>query len=238
MDTLGQKHIKLIVKKAMKLCKADMGEYKWYFDLAIDGYQDLRLHYVEEGKEIVKLPVNTTLKSVDFPSDMIRFIKLGIIVNGEFITFTRKDSINPTTSESGSEYYDTTIGEGEDIQDNYNDGLMTRGGVNTDGYFYIDYKNRRITLRNYTATTVWLHYITSGVHLDSETYLPVEYEQVIIAYIIWRFSQYNSDVPLSRIEHLERQYINEATKLKNNQIGSINELEDTLDSLIHNGIRR
>jgi len=238
MDTSGYKHIKLIVKKAMALCDAPNNKYDKVFELAIDCYRDLRLYHVQEGLEIVKLSVGS-LSEVDFPDDMLKYVGICIVVNGEFVRLTRRDAINPTTSElNGSEYYDSDIGEGEDVLDRFWDGFTTRGGLNKDGYYYVDYPNKRFILRNTTVTQVWLLYISSGVHLDSETYVPVTYEPVFYAYIIYWSKRFMDNVPLSRINELKNQYDNELIKLRNSQIPTIYELEDILDNLTYNGVRR
>lgn len=239
MDTPGYKELNVIIKKAMSLCEGKLNEYQKYFDLAIDCYQDLRLHYVEEGRKIAKLDVDSTLKTIEFPDDMLRYISLGIIINGELVKLTRRDSINPTTTESGgSEGYDSDIGEGEDVVDLFWDGFATRGGLNADGYYYVDRPNSRFMFRNITVTKIWLHYISSGVHLDSTTFVPVEYEQAFIAYMVWQVSRYKKSIPRSEREYNKNEYEEEIIKLHNNQIGTLDEIIDTIDNTIYLGVKR
>jgi len=209
-----------IIKTALDRAEEDISKYIKYYDLAVECYTNLRLNHIKEGDVVEKLSVNSNLKTVDFPDDMVDYIAIGIPINGELWTFTKKHGLIKTTSyANGQYYYDTDIGEGEDILQDNDDGYSARGGVNTEGYFDVDFKEKRFVLKNTTATTVWLAYITRGIDLSqTEQYINIKYEKCIISYIIWQSEVYVKGVAANRLLHLERQYEQQLKDLRNSEI--------------------
>lgn len=239
MDTSGKKHIRQIVLAAMDLADVPDHHYDKYFNLAMKAVTKLRLRYVRDGEKVAKLDVDPTLGTIDFPDDMQDYIGIAIVVNGEYKYLTKREDLNITTTISGSEGYDSDIGEGEDVLDYYWDGFATKGGMNVDGYYYPDEPNDRFVLRNINVTQVWLKYISSGITLDSTShYFPERYEDTIITYIVWYANRLRSDVPRSYKQDLKQEFIDEVTELKNSEWGTLRELDDVLASLIHNSVRR
>ncbi|MFA5409585.1 MAG: hypothetical protein WC343_12515 [Bacilli bacterium] len=235
--TTGFKELKQVVKKGLRLAKSN--DYDLYFELAIDCYRNLRLKHVKQGRIISKLSVNSPLKTVSFPEDMVDYIGIAIIDNGKYWYLTKDKDINiSTTGTGGNETYDSDIGEGTDILDKYWGGFATQGGTNTEGYFVPDYENKRFQLRNTTATTIWLNYITSGVDLSATTFVPVKYEDVMIAYMAWKSKQWDEGQSLSRLQFYEDQYNKTVEELKKSEGVTLRELWDCLDELAHPLLRR
>ena len=212
MDTEGLVTLKSIVQSALWQGKRDKGNYFRFFELAVDGLRELRLHHVKEGVKLTKVTPGL-LNEVDFPEDMIDFIAIGVPVDGKFVSFTRDNDIILTTTLDGLiETQDEDVGEGVNVSDKISYGLNARGGVNLDGYYNIDYQNRRILLNSTTRTDVVLAYSSSGVSVSGETYVPVKYKGALLAWIIWQDARYD-EKKLKLSEYYELQYNKEVLRL-------------------------
>lgn len=225
--TEGVRTLKHIVQKALWYAKREPNEYYRFHELALDGLRELRLHHVHEGLKFAKL-TQSSIGTVDFPEDMIEFRGIAVPVAGKLVWLTRNnDIVMTTTMVLSQETQDSDDEEGVDILDSATSGFYARGGVNLDGYYNIDYQNRRIFLNSVTRTEVVLAYITSGVEVSEETYVPTKYEQVLIAWIVWRDSMYDE----SRIrvaEYYKQRYTEEVIMLDEGY--TIEELFDALAS--------
>lgn len=169
-------------------------EYKRYFNFAISGLRNLRLLYTEDGKNIIKVEPNA-VNRIDFPSDMEEFIALGVPVNGEVWWLTRKDSIIPTKTVVGlDESLDSTDGEGELIDNAQYNTFASVGGVNLQGYYTLDMKNREIIINNTQRTELLLAYKSSGIDISSTTYFPTKYVEALKAWIAWKDIEYDKSV--------------------------------------------
>jgi hypothetical protein len=84
--------------------------------------------------------------------------------------------------------------------------------VNYDGYYKIDWENRRIFLNRVTRTEVVLAYTSSGTSVTGETYIPVMYEGALIAYIIWQDARYDIQ-KAQAASYYESQYAREIALL-------------------------
>lgn len=223
-----------IVRTALDLTEEDESKYTKYLKLGIRAYTNLRLNHVKEGEVVEKLSVDSDLSTVDFPDDMVDYEAIGIPIDGKLWTFTRKYGVIKTTTLSGgSETYDTDIGEGVDLLEDYDNDYSARGGVNDEGYFDIDYKEKRFVLKNTTATTVWLAYITSGISLDqTNQYIPKKYEEVIINKIVLEANALRRDVPEYYIRRLEVKYENSIKDVRNSEM-HLGDILDTFYKLFH-----
>lgn len=189
--TEGLVTLKHIVKKALWQARRTQNDYTMFYELAHRGYRELRLHYVREGVKFAKLTPDS-INCIYFPSDFIDFVALGVPVDGKFVTLTRKDDIIATTTLVGAiETLDSVSGEGTDLLDSDTYGFYARAGYNLDGYYKVDWDNRRIIVNSVTRTEVILAYVTSGTETASDTYVPVKYEPALIAYIVWQDSCYD-----------------------------------------------
>jgi len=209
--TEGVITLRNIVKKALRKAKRPPSDYVGFFENAYEGYRELRLHHVQEGVKFYKATPDS-INCVDFPEDMIDFVGIGVHVDGKLVWLTRNDDIVITTTLVGAlETQDLDAGEGVDILDTTNY-LYTKGGINLDGYYKIDWENRRIVLNSVTRTEVILAYTSSGVNVTGETYVPVKYELALVAWIIWQDSCYD-DKRLPMAQYYEQQYKNQLVML-------------------------
>lgn len=205
--TEGVVTLKSIVKLALWQAKRPPSDYRRFYEFAYRGYRELRLHHVQEGVKFSKL-IPSSINTISFPEDMIDFVGIGVHVDGKLIWLTRDDDMIITTTMVGAvETQDTDSGEGVDILDTSSDYLYTKGGVNLDGYYKIDWENRRLVLNSVTRTEVVLAYTSSGTSATGETYVPVKYEIALIAWIIWQDSCFD-DKRVTIAPYYEQQYRN------------------------------
>lgn len=210
--TEGVVTLNAIVKNALWQAKRPTSDKARFYEFAYRGYRELRLHHVREGVKMLKCTPDS-INCVDFPEDMIDFVGIGVHVNGKLSLLTRNDDIILTTTLVGSvETQDNDSGEDVDIYDSTTDGYYAKGGVNYDGYYNIDWENRRIMLNSVTRTEVILAYVSSGTNATGETYVPVKYEPAIIAYVIWQDSRFD-DKRIAIAQYYETQYVKEIQNL-------------------------
>jgi hypothetical protein len=223
----GVRTLKHIVQKALWLAKREPNEYFRFHELACDGLRELRLHHVHEGLKFAKL-TQSSIGTVDFPEDFLDFRGIAVPVAGKLVWLTRNNDIVMTTTMVGAqETQDSDDEEGVDILDSATAGFYARGGVNLDGYYNIDYQNRRIFLNSVTRTEVVLAYLTSGAEISEETYVPTKYEQILIAWIVWRDTMYDEQ-RIKLAEYYESRYLKELVGLDEGY--TIEELLDALAS--------
>jgi hypothetical protein len=168
-------------------------EYNRMIQIAIDGYRELNLVVLPEGRNIEKFTMDSNY-IVYMPDDLILVNRICVPIDGELWPLTKRDSIVPTTSESGgSEVLDEDDGEGVDVT---NKGIYysRKGGRNYEGYFRPDYRKRRIIFRNVSRTEVLMDYVTSGVDLTETTYIPIYAKTALEAYIRL-YQEYNKMQP-------------------------------------------
>lgn len=224
IHTEGVTTLKNIVKLALKQGKRRPSDEPFFYELAYRGYRELRLHHVQEGVRFAKLTPDV-INCVNFPEDLVDFVGIGVHVNGKLVLLTRDDDIIITTTLVGAvETQSSTSGEGVDILDSNTTGFYAKGGVNYDGYYKVDWENRRIMLNSVTRTEVILAYVSSGTNATGETYVPVKYEPALIAYIVWQDSRYD-DKRIAIAQYFEQQYKNEIMNLDEGP--TLQELLDT-----------
>jgi hypothetical protein len=224
VHTEGVVTLKQIVKSALWQAKRPPSDYRMFYELAYRGYRELRLHHVQEGVRYAKLTPNS-INCVDFPEDLVEFVGIGVPVNGKLVPLTRNDDIVITTTLVGAvETQNSTSGEGVDIIDSNTTGFYAKGGINYDGYYKVDWENRRIMLNSVTRTEVILAYVSSGTNAEGETYVPVKYEPALIAYIVWQDSRYD-DKRIAIAQYFEQQYNKEILNLDEGP--TLQELLDT-----------
>ena len=225
--TEGLVSLKALVQSALWQAKRPPSDYRRFFEFAYRGYRELRLHHVQEGVKFVKA-TPSTINTINFPEDMVDFVGIGVPVSGKVIWLTRDDDIVITTTLVGAlETQDSDAEEGVDILDAAATNLYTKGGINLDGYYKIDWENRRIMLNSVTRTEVILAYRSSGVSVTGETYIPVKFENVLIAWIMWQDCRFDN-LKVQINEYFHQQYKDELVMLDEGP--TLQELLDTLYS--------
>src|SRR5512133_381573 len=165
IHTEGLMTLKQVVKSALWQAKRPPNQYKMFYELAHRAYRELRLHNVKEGVRLAKLTPDA-INCVALPEDFVDFVGIGVHVDGKMWLLTSDDDmIITTTSVGGIETQNSASGEGLDILDSNTYGYYGRGGVNYEGYYKIDWENRRIMLNSVTRTEVILAYVSSGTNV-------------------------------------------------------------------------
>lgn len=195
-DTSGVITLKDLVKRV--LLKADLGQDKYwkFYQLAIDGYRELRLFDGSEGLNYSKQTVISATNSINFPSDCIKVVDVSVPIDGELWPLMKENKIVPTTS-SGT--LDPDWGEGEDLKRLRSYSYQTRG-VSTEGYYTVNYHDRTIILRNTTATQVFLLYKSSGTEVGDTTNVPIQYYPQIEAYVMKESTAYTNPALSAQFE--------------------------------------
>ena len=227
IHTEGVVTLKAIVQSALWQAKRPKSDYRRFFEFAYRGYRELRLHHVQEGTRFAKLTASS-INTIGFPEDMVDFVGIGVPFNGKIDWLTRNDDIVITTTLVGAiETQDSVEGEGVDIPVPCIYDLHAKGGVNLDGYYKIDWENRRIFLNSNLRTTFVLAYRSSGTNVTGETYVPVKFDSVLIAWIVWQDARYDTQ-KLTIAPYYEQQYKNELVMLDEGP--TIEEYLDTMYS--------
>lgn len=177
------------------LLKSELPEsyYSRMLQLAIDGYREMNLTVLPEGRNIEKFDMDSNY-IIYMPDDMILLNRAMVDIDGSMWPLTKDMDIVPTTTMSGgSETLDPDVGEGIDI---IRRGIYysKTGGANTEGYYRPDYRKRRIIFRNVSRTNVLLDYTTSGVDLTEVTYIPV-YAKIALEAYVRLYLEYNKITP-------------------------------------------
>jgi len=199
--TLGK-----IVAEALVLSEKPKSKAHLFFQMLTNGVRDLKLfHDSTIRRVIVAMDSNYV---VDFPSDLLSFIRIGIPVNGKLHTFTEDKNLLAITTVT--DVYDWT----DSIDEKSTDSFGARGGKNTD-YFNIDWENDRIVFNSPSQRSeVILHYTSSGIDLTTETSIPVVAKMAMIAYIVWRDALYDKKTPYTQTGLLKEDYTTEIEKYR------------------------
>lgn len=231
--TSGLITLENLVEETLAITERPDSDYKKFFQIAIRGYMDLRIHVVKEGKKQDVLTVSD-INKVDFPSDFIDFVSIGIVEGGKIWKLSpNKDFIVTTTEVGGVETQDEDSGEGVTIPNESVSGYYVRGGSNTKGYYQIEWDKRRIGLINVTDDTVVLTYETSGTSLSGTTYIPVKYILALQSFIKWWSIALDESKPLSQREDAKRTYIMMRNQLRKSEGATLTEIEEALLSTFY-----
>lgn|SRR5512133_352973 len=223
----GIRTLKQVVDGLLFKSSEPKENYMRFYQMAIDAYRDLRLFHSTDKVWLKCVP--DSLNRIDFPSDMLQFVSLSVPINGLLYTLTREDLIVPTvTGTAPNETLDATDGEGVDVNKGYYQAYWARGGVNQEGYFTVDYNNRKIILSNVDRTEVVLCYVSNGVS-STNSYVPVTAVPAIEAYIMWKDKFYQRDT-LPNIDYYFKQYEYECDRLDVLTEPTLDEIADAIRS--------
>lgn len=168
-------------------------DYTRMIQIAIDGYRELNLTVLPDGRSIEKFTMDSN-NIIYMPDDMILVNRVCIPSDGVMWPLTNNEEIVPTTSfVGGAETLDSNDGEGVNISST---GVFysTKGRVNIEGYFRPDYRKRRIIFRNVSRSEVLIDYTTSGISLTEVSYIPIYAKTALEAYIRLHL-EYNNAIP-------------------------------------------
>ena len=159
-----------------------------------------------------------TTGCIDLPVDLIDYVRIGTPVNGQIVTLTRNDNLDlPIGMECGEVTgVDTTATLGtEPLYYNWsNVDYSATGGWNF-MYYRFDKANRRIVFKgDSVGRQIVIEYISTGISLSSDTWIPRELMQLLKLYLGWQVKLYSGD---KDVEYWAREYSIEKQRLRNFQ---------------------
>ncbi len=233
-DNSGVTTFKEIISEALLRGHRDKSDYELFKKLAINAYRELRLTNLTGVANHIKIGMDS-LGFVHLPDDYIEFVNIGIAVNGQLFTFTRNDLIIVTTTlANGVVTQDSLQGEGIQIEEGAVWGHGAKGGKNQ-YYYTLDEDNRQIYVSGFPKQTVQLTYISSGIHLDSQTLINVKYKEAIISHVFYDDALYN-DPKLAQIYWVN--YMKQFNMIKMLSMPSVDEWADAINRSQCMGITR
>lgn len=216
------------------------GNTQFYFPFvqyAIRGYKKLNLFHLPMPK--VAYLAMSDINTVQLPDDYLSFYSIGVPYKGRLWTFTKDQSLVSPDSEDCGEGELTTAG-GEDIVKG-DTGTLTgyglAGGVN-EYYFKLDLPNNRIIINGLTARTLTLVYISTGISMSEETFIPKIAEEALIAFIHWQRLQYDDEASMALKKDYEQQYINGTNEIEASTMPTLDELYDAVYRAIYSSVKR
>ena len=234
MDTPGLITLRYCVMSTVnELNEEPMQYYRRYMQLAIDGFRELKIKYINAPK-VAYLAVDTDTKTVQLPTDYVDYVKIAVTQNGQVWTLTRNDKLhlpkgyqcgvdiltssrqeleNIDTSSWGGYYFTDHLYSGRWVTDMYAIG----GGFNT-AYYRIDEERRQIVLNGTVPNDeIILEYISTGINLCEDTLIPVQALGAIKAYIHWKRVEYDPRVPMGEKARKEALYYVQVRDLNFNE---------------------
>lgn len=169
---------------------------------------------------VEKLEVDEASNTAPLPQDYLGHKKIGAILpNGRVYPLTvDQDMSLLNEKECGTEVsYD-----GVNIQD-YSV-YSSRGGFSEEGTYHIDSKNHRILLYNVTADTLIIEYVSSGLKIDGETYIPAIAREALVSFVLWKASKTGT----AQRDRAFMEFTFEQKKLRTLMMPTLDEVVDSL----------
>lgn len=237
MDSSNNTSIREIVNKCKFLGRLPETRDPDVYQLVIDGMRDLSL-FTLPHKQMVKINVDS-LNRIPLPKDYLMFLAVGAPKNGTLYTFTRKESIVQTSNQTYHyEAVDTKYGEGAEVPVMSFYSYGTEGGIN-ETYFAINERRKFIQLTGFSGTQATLHYVSSGISESPDgVELPKICEPALIAYVMWKLVQYDTQLPIQEKQYREIQYGNEQRALNDIYSPTVDEILDRYYSTLYQTIKR
>jgi hypothetical protein len=227
--TTGYTEIGKLVDKYLLVRELQQDRYFTFLQMACNCYREISLRH-SNANTTSKVTVSA-LGIIEMPTDMVGFGNLFVPINGEWWSFTKKGRKVMTTTTTGMvEGQDSDMGEGVDVHDDLYYGYGGKGGVNA-YYMNIDWKARRIFCDGFKSDTAVLQYTSSGLVIGAgSTYVPLQCEPVINAYIDWQ-KEINAVRSIALLQTLEKYYTDSLFQLRLfNFLPSKDEIADAWDA--------
>lgn len=226
MDTSGTRTLKQIVKDIHFEGGYSPENWKIIGQFALNAIRELHMFHTVQYK-IAKINVDTSIHTIDWPTDYIGFCYIGVPQNGKLWTLTRNNQlISTTTLLNGQETLDSNQGEGVVPPEGQLFGYGTHGGKN-DWYYVEDEPNRRfILVSNTPPSSVLLGYKSSGVE-DKDTLIPLRYKECIINFVRWKL-KLREPVDPKMADYFKDLYEQECNKLRAYEDPTLDEIYDAL----------
>jgi len=155
---------------------------------------------------------------IDWPSDMYDYIRIGTPINGQLYTLTKNDNLDmPIGMECGQlTGMDLTQQlSGEPLYWNWCVVDYAATGGHNFAFYRSDKDNRRTVFNgDCLGRLIVIEYVSSGVSLSGETFIPAELNQLLKLYLNWQIKFYADD---KNAEYAAREYGIEKDRLRNYQ---------------------
>lgn len=217
-DTQGIIKLQDFVDGWLWKAKLPRSEHRRIFHCAVDGVRELNILYATNTRKMVSLPLDGNF-TVSFPDDFENFVGVGTMYRDKLYYLTRDEGI------IDPELMDSVPTENDKL---YSYAYGAKGGSNAKGYYRVDFDNRRILLSNTSLEEVILIYNSSGVSIDSDTYIPTIFKEALEAYIAYENVRYDFRVPENKVYRSEQNYNKAINKLHALTSSSLNEWYDVL----------
>ncbi len=202
-----------------------MNEYFPLLQLAIDCVREMRM-FDEASIEVAYLIPNEA-GIIEWPSDMMDYVKIGIPIKGQLYNLTVNDNMLLNRAQkcgvdirqmqkgigfppvaSDGYFYAPHFRNGQYVEGLY--GLT--GGFNT-GYYRVDDKMRQIQLDGFLLNNeVVLEYKSTGISAGSV--ISAQAIPVVREYVLWQRIENDPRIPTTQKERKKGQYEEQVAKLR------------------------
>lgn len=211
----------------------------------LSGWRDFSLYRSSAQVKEAWRPI-TAINTVSFPEDLVRLIDVGVVIDGEFFSFTKADNIVDAISDPLDLELDEDRGEDETIRRSPTVGYGAKAN-NLEYYYKEDRVRRRIRLSRMALDTtiyanrseVLIKYVPNGIDDFNSTYVPDDAANLLVSYISYKLvlsmpEKYNANhIAMRKQEYLEQVRMYEALELP-----SLQELEDMIYETSGQNVRR
>lgn len=236
-DTKSTTSIRTIVNKARSRGRIPEDRDPFCFRAAIDGMTRLSLFNLPQ-KNVIKVTPDS-LGRVKFPSDCLKFLSLSVPNGGKNYTFTRERALVMSSTKTYSyEVFDTEYGENQQMSDVFSYG-MGKGG-SSELVFNVNERLGYAQIVGFLGTECTLNYISSGITENPDgVEIPRIAEEALIAFVLWRDSEYDTTLSIGERQFREQKFWAEADDLDMiNYAPTKDEIMDAYYSNLYQTIKR
>jgi hypothetical protein len=236
-DTKSSTSIRVIVSKARARARIPEDRDPMCFQAVIDGMKRLSLFNLPQCNVLKVIP--DSLGRVKFPSDCLKFLSLSVPNGGKDYTFTRDRAIVSSSDKTYVyEAFDTKYGENQKMSDVFSYG-MGKGG-SSEVVFNVNERLGYAQVVGFLGTQCTLNYISSGITENPEgVEIPKIAEEALIAFVLWRESEYDLTMSIGERQFREQKFFNEADDLDMiNYTPTKDEIMDSYYSNLYQTIKR
>ena len=205
MDTHGLVKIDHVVLSFLNERNEGFENYMRYKQIVIEGLtQELGVSH-SEGVKVYYAIVNE-VNNVHLPADYITYSRIGIVVNGQIHTLTHNNNlVMPEKVVCGVEEVNRDLLNKLNLPSVLN---YAKGGGYNVGEFRVDDRGRVIRFRGALAgQLVVVEYKSSGVSLDSETFIPVMMIPPLKEYLEYTLVKRDREMPESKVARCRSQFL-------------------------------
>jgi len=195
MDTPGVIKFKEIVADfLLDIGDENQEKFSWALNLALRCYTDLNLYYLR-GVSSTTLTISDN-GVCELPPDYIDYTAIGVYNNGTLEMLTRKTDMYPAQDGACAERDNDSPPSADDneymfVTGQYVNAWYGKPGGDTRKYFdlHIDTNGSKFIQFGgdlAPGSEVLVEYISSGVGVDKETFVPAQAKEAILAYLDWK----------------------------------------------------